>query len=147
MPSYYANLKILGIECRTRLADATVYKKLSDDFDYDMMVNSWPASLSPGNELIDYWNSTSADVPGSRNLIGVKNKVVDELVKAIIQANDKETLVASVKALDRVLLWNYYVVPQWYLPYFRMLYWNKFQHPKVSAPYDGGYGLMTWWAK
>lgn len=147
MPSYYANLKLLGIDAHTRLADASVFKKLTDDFDFDMVVNGWPASLSPGNELLDYWNSASADVPGSRNWVGAKDKVIDELVKGIITAEDKESLVASVKALDRVLLWNYFVVPQWNLPFFRILYWDKYEHPAVTPKYDSQFGLYTWWAK
>ena len=112
-----------------------------------MMVNSWGASLSPGNELLDYWHSASANVKGSRNLVGATNKVIDALVQKIVTAEDKETLVASVKALDRVLLWNYYAVPQWYLPYFRILYWDKFAHPTTMPIYDSQFGLYTWWTK
>ncbi len=147
LPSYMGNLKILGIDSSIKLADTSTYKKLTDDFDYDMIINSWPASLSPGNELWDYWNSGSAEIKGSQNATGTKNPVVDDLVKQIIVAKDKETLVATVKALDRVLLWNYYAVPQWGITSFRIVYWDKFAHPEVTPKYDGQFGLWTWWFK
>ena len=147
MPSYMNNLKVLGIRSNIKLADTATYKKLTDDFDYDMIINSWPASRSPGNELWDYWNSGSADVAGSQNATGTKNPVLDELLKQVITAKDKETLIASVKALDRVLLWNYYAVPQWGITSFRILYWDKFAHPATMPKYDEQFGLWTWWVK
>ena len=147
MPSYINNLRVLGIDATVKLADTSTYKKLTDEFDYDMIINSWPASLSPGNELVEYWNSGSADVKGSQNAVGVKNKAIDALLKQIVMAKDKETLVNTVKALDRVLLWNYYVVPQWGITSFRILYWDKFMHPAITPKYDGQFGLWTWWVK
>ena len=147
IPSFIANLKMLGIESKIKTADTSTYKKLTDDFDYDMIVDSWPAPLSPGNELADYWLSSSADIKGSRNSVGAKSPAIDELVKQIISAKDKETLVANMRAFDRVLLNSYYVIPQWNLPYFRILYWNKFAKPAISPKYDGQFGLYTWWAK
>jgi microcin C transport system substrate-binding protein len=146
-PSFEANLKLLGIDTKIVSVDPSSYKKRVDDFDFDMMVSSFGASLNPGNELVDYWDSKSADIKGSRNIIGVKNPIIDELVKKIINAKDKETLIATTRALDRVLMNSYYVIPQWHIPYFRILYWNKFARPEVLPKYDSQFGLWTWWAK
>ena len=104
---------------------------------------SWPESLSPGNEQIDYWTSGRADVPGSRNLAGIKDPVVDALVDQVIAAPDRQSLVNRTRALDRVLLWGAYVIPQWHIQDFRVAYWNKFDRPAIAPKY--ALGFDTWW--
>ncbi len=138
------NLKKLGIEAKFRVVDTSQYQTRMDNFDYDMTTMSFGQSLSPGNEQRDFWGSDKADVKGSRNVIGIKNPVVDELINLIIAAPDREELVALTRALDRVLLWNYYVIPQWHIDYHRIAYWDKFGKPAVSPKY--GLGVVdTWW--
>ena len=96
-----------------RVVDAAQYENRLRQWDYDIIVATWGQSLSPGNEQRGFWSSQAADSPGSRNLIGIKNPAVDALIERVIFAKDRDELVAATKALDRVLLWNFYVVPQW----------------------------------
>lgn len=139
------NLERLGIEARVRTVDTTQYKNRMDQFDFDVTVDVFGQSLSPGNEQRDFWSSASADTPGSRNTIGVKNPVVDELVELVISAPDREALVARCRALDRVLLWGHYVIPQWHIRSWRVAYWNKLTRPVADAPY--GLDFDAWWMK
>jgi microcin C transport system substrate-binding protein len=99
--------------------------------------------MSPGNEQRDYWGSDSADQQGGGNLMGVKNKAIDTLVGMVINTPDRRTLVTRVHALDRVLLHSYYVIPNWYLNYFRVASWNKFGRPQENPPY--ALALDAWW--
>ena len=147
MPPLAANLSVLGIKTKIKEVDTSQYKKIMEDFDFDMCVASWGQSLAPGTEQMDYWHSSSADVKSSNNIVGVKNPVIDELVLKIIKAQDKETLVATTKALDRILLWNHFVIPNWYIDGFRLLYWNKFGRPEIMPKYDSNFGLYNWWRK
>jgi microcin C transport system substrate-binding protein len=140
---FVKNLERLGIAARVRTVDTAQYQNRLDDFDFDMTVGVWPESLSPGNEQVDNWTSARADVPGSRNLAGVRDPVVDQLVALLIAAPDRQSLLARTRALDRVLLWGQYVIPQWYLPDFRLAYWDKFAHPRISPLY--ALGFDTWW--
>ncbi|MBR1778752.1 MAG: ABC transporter substrate-binding protein [Alphaproteobacteria bacterium] len=140
---YIRNLKRLGIAASLRAVDTTQYKNRVDSYDYDMIVHVWGQSTSPGNEQRYFWGSASADMPGSQNYAGIKNPAADELIEKIIEAPDRKKLVAAVKALDRVLLWEHYVVPHWYIPSVRLVYWDKFGMPNV--PVMKGVQLMTWW--
>ena len=137
------NLERLGITAHVRTVDAAQYKKRSDDFDFDMVVNSWGQSQSPGNEQREYWTSAFADQPGSQNMLGLKDPVVDALVDQLVASPDRASLVARTHALDRVLLWGHYVIPQWYLPYDRIAYWDKFGRPSVTPAQ--GVQIDTWW--
>jgi microcin C transport system substrate-binding protein len=138
------NLKKLGIEAKLRVVDTAQYKNRMDSFDFDMTVDTFGQSLSPGNEQRDFWGSTKADIKGSRNLIGVKSPVVDALIELIVSAPDRQELITRVHALDRVLLWGHYVIPQWHIGYFRVAYWNKFGRPATTPKY--GLGVAdTWW--
>lgn len=139
------NLARLGIEARVRTVDSTQYVNRVRSFDFDMIVASWGESLSPGNEQSMYWSSAAADQPGSRNLVGIRNPAVDTLVDLVIAAPDREELVARTRALDRVLLWNHYVIPQWHMGGSRLAYWDKFGMPS-SIPMRG-YQLYSWWSK
>ncbi|MDG2286304.1 MAG: extracellular solute-binding protein [Alphaproteobacteria bacterium] len=138
------NLKRLGIEMSIRSVDVAQYQQRTDTFDFDMIVGGIGQSLSPGNEQRDFWHSSKADIQGSRNQIGIKDPVVDALVDLVIQAPDRESLVARTRALDRVLLWGHYLVPHFHLRASRLIYWNKFGRPKVVAKYSNGYP-GTWW--
>ena len=108
-----------------------------------MTVALWAQSLSPGNEQADFWGSEAARTPGSRNLAGISDPVVDELIAQIIAAPDRAGLVARTRALDRVLLFGYYIVPQFHLTAFRTVYWNRFARPATAPKYELGFD--TWW--
>ena len=141
---YIQSLKRLGIDARLRLIqDDSQYQKKLDDFDFDMVVSVFPASITPGNELRDLFSSQAADTSGSRNLAGIRHEAVDSLVERIITADDRAAVIVSVKALDRVLLWNHYVVPHWHIGYFRIAWWNMFSRPAIQPPYN--LALDFWW--
>ena len=137
------NLKRIGIEARIRLVDQSQYVNRLRSFDFDMAMLVWGQSDSPGNEQRDFWSSAAARSPGSSNYLGVSDPVVDELIEGIIAAPDREGLVARTRALDRVLLWGFYVIPAWYSSVDRVLYWDKFSYPEVSPA--RGVQIDTWW--
>ncbi len=137
------NLKRLGIEVRVRTVDSAQYQKRVQNFDYDMIVGTWGQSLSPGNEQRNYWGSDAAARIGSRNLAGLKDPVVDKLIEKLIAAPSRKDLVTYTRALDRVLLWKFLVIPHFHIPFDRVLYWNMFGIPKVTP--DSGASLFTWW--
>ena len=137
------NLERLGIHVGVRTIDTAQYRRRLDDFDFDMIVASWPESQSPGNEQRNYWGSDFAARQGSQNLIGIKSPVVDALIEAVIAAPDRAALVDRVHALDRVLQWGFWVIPQWHLTYDRVAYWDKFGYPSVVPPQ--GVQLDAWW--
>ncbi|WP_252179951.1 extracellular solute-binding protein [Endozoicomonas sp. 4G] len=141
------NLEAMGIKATLRIVDVSQYINRLRSFDFDMVVSRIPQSSSPGNEQKDFWSSESADLPGSRNLAGIKNPVVDGLIKEVINAESRENLVAAVKALDRVLLWNEYMIPQWYLDSRRVAYWQPLKHPLSDPDQEPLYqfDLDTWW--
>ena len=136
------NLERLGITARVRTVDTAQYKKRTDDFDFDVVMQVWPQSQSPGNEQRGYWDTAYADQPGSQNVLGLKDPVVDALVEQIISAPDRASLVARAHALDRVLQWGFYVVPNWYIAYDRYAYWDKFGKPPTPSQ---GAQIDTWW--
>ena len=138
------NMKRLGIVARIRIVDPAQYQNRINEFDFDIVVSTRGQSLSPGNEQRNFWTAASADVPGSGNLAGIRDPVVDELVDLLIQSPDRDTLVATTRALDRVLLWGHYVIPQWHIRSFRLVYWNKFGRPG-TRPKNGLGFPATWW--
>ncbi|MAZ00385.1 MAG: hypothetical protein CMH32_07610 [Micavibrio sp.] len=140
------NLKKIGIKATFRIVDTAQYQNRVLTHDYDMTVHTFPQSLSPGNEQIEYWHSSKADVEGSRNWLGIKSPVVDDLVMKIVNAESREDLVAYTRALDRVLKWGYYVIPQWHLNKFRLAYNSKIAMPETMAPYASDL-TSTWWVK
>jgi microcin C transport system substrate-binding protein len=137
------NLERMGVTARVRTVDPAQYEKRMETFDYDMAVVAFGESLSPGNEQREFWGSQAAGEPGSRNLIGIKDKVVDELIEELIQAPDRASLVAHTRALDRVLQYGYYVVPHFHLSAFRVAVWDKFRRPAIAPKY--AVGMETWW--
>lgn len=140
---FAGNLKRLGIEARIRTVDTAQYQNRLDGRDFDMIVSGWGQSLSPGNEQASYWTSEAADMQGSRNLAGIKNPVVDALVEQIIAAPDRASLIARTKALDRVLLWGHYVIPQYHAKGDRVAYWSKFSRPEITP--TQGVQIDAWW--
>ena len=137
------NLERMGINARVRTIDPAQYQKRMETFDYDMTVVGFGESLSPGNEQREFWGSQAADEQGSNNLLGIKNPVIDELIEELIRAPDRPSLVAHTRALDRVLQYGYYVIPNYHLSAFRVAYWDKFRRPAISPKY--AVGLDTWW--
>lgn len=141
--AFAKNLERLGITARVRTVDTAQYQNRLDTFDFDVSVTVWGQSVSPGNEQLDFWHSSTADTPGSRNLAGIKDPAVDRLVEAVIAAPDRESLVARTRALDRVLLWGHHVIPHWHVQSWRVAYWDRFARPAVAPRY--GLGFDTWW--
>lgn len=145
MLPFIENLRKIGIQAVFRNLEVNIFKNRLDKFDFDMAILSYRVSQMPGNEQRDYWGSESADIQGSNNVIGIKNPVVDALIKGIVSAQEKEDYVAYVKALDRVLLHEYYIIPQWYSPFSRVAYWDKFGQPQTDI--KTGFQPFTWWIK
>jgi microcin C transport system substrate-binding protein len=139
------SLERIGVTTSVRVVDDSQYESRLRAFDFDMIIDQWGESLSPGNEQREFWGSQAADVSGSRNAVGIKNPAVDALIEKVIFARDRGELVAATKALDRVLLWNFYVVPQYSYPFSRYARWDRFSHAEPLPKY-GRSGLPTlWW--
>lgn len=139
------SLERLGIAVSVRTIDPTQYENRLRSWDFDIVVSSWPESLSPGNEQREYWGSQAADMAGSRNIIGIKNPAVDKLIERVIFSKDRDDLVAATRALDRVLLWNHYVVPQWNYPKVRTARWDRFGRPAELPKYGLSGFPAIWW--
>ncbi len=143
---YGEALKRLGIHVTVRSVDDVQYENRLRRWDFDIVaVASWEESLSPGNEQREYWGSQSADTAGSRNIIGIKNPAVDALIDCIVAATDRDDLTAAAKALDRVLLWNHYVVPQWNYPKARTARWDRFGRPDRLPEFGQPAFPAIWW--
>ncbi len=143
---FVQNLKRLGVETSFRVVDSAQYQNRMNDFDFDMTISVFGQSSSPGNEQRDFWGSAKADMPGSRNYIGVKDPVVDELIEGIINATSRDDLVVKTRALDRVLLHSYYIIPHWHYNKWRIAYWSHLEHPETLSPLSPSI-TDTWWAK
>jgi microcin C transport system substrate-binding protein len=142
---YKPSLERIGITTSIRVADDAQYENRMRSFDYDMTIGTWGQSLSPGNEQREFWGSQAADTPGSRNLVGIKNPAVDALIEKVIFAKDRETLVATSRALDRVLLWNFYVVPQFTYGFSRYARWDRFSHAELPKYARSGLPSLWWY--
>ncbi len=143
---YKPSLERLGAMVSVRTVDDAQYENRLRQWDFDIIVASWGESLSPGNEQRGFWGSQAADQPGSRNLIGIKNEAVDLLIDRVIFAKSRAELVAATKALDRVLLWNHYVVPQWNYGKIRSARWDRFGHPDPLPKYGlSAFPTIWWW--
>lgn len=143
------NLRKLGIILHYRTVDVSLYIRRSRTFDFDLMVSSYPQSQSPGNELYNLWHSSSAQQEGSRNLIGINNKVIDKLIEHVVFAKNREDVIIAARALDRVMLHQDYLIPNWYIAEHRLAYWDKFVYPKKLPLYFSAdnWVLSTWWRK
>ena len=144
---YVKALKKLGINVTVRHVEVSQYINRLRKFEFDMIVGTFGQSLSPGNEQMEYWHSTTAGNAGGRNLAGIQHPVVDALVESIIRAPDRQQLIYRTRALDRVLLNQYFTIPQWHIGSHRLAYWDKFGKPDIAPKYDSGFnlGLLTWW--
>jgi microcin C transport system substrate-binding protein len=143
------NLAKLGIRMNYRTVDVSLYIKRQRTFDFDMMVSSFSQSQSPGNELVNYWHSSTANQEGARNLAGIADPVVDDLIKKLIYAEQRRDKLIIAHALDRVLLWGEYLVPNWYIDVHRVAYWDKFEMPKTAPLYyeAESWVVSSWWQR
>ncbi|MHC5306468.1 extracellular solute-binding protein [Bartonella sp. LJL80] len=141
---FLANLQRLGIDATMRVVDASQYQNREANYDFDLVVKAIGQSDSPGNEQLEFWGSKAADRPGGYNVAGIKNPAVDTLINRVIYAENRDELVAATRALDRVLLWNYYIIPQWYADHLNIAYWNKFGIPQPQ-PEASGVDIASWW--
>ena len=141
---YIKNLAKLGIEAKLRSIDPTQYQNRVTNYDYDAVVMSFGQSLSPGNEQRDYWSSAAADRPGGRNYIGIKDAAVDALIEKLIFARSRQELVTATRALDRVLISNHYIMPQWHAPHERLAYWQGLVRPANMPKYGLGFPTIWW---
>jgi microcin C transport system substrate-binding protein len=143
---YQTCLHRLGISVTVRYVDDVQYFNRLREWDFDIVVVNWLETLTPGGEQRDYWGSAAADTPGSRNLVGIKNPAVDTLIERIIFAESRDDLVAATRALDRVLLWNHYVVPQWNFNTLRTARWDRFGRPGRMPEYGlSAFPALWWW--
>ena len=142
---YRPSLVRLGIDVTVRSVDDVQYENRLRNFDFDIIIASWPQSLSPGNEQRDLWSSQAAATHGSRNYVGIKNTAVDALIERVIFAKSRDELVAATRALDRVLLWNHYVVPQFTHDKVWAARWNRFGRPDPLPMYGGAAFPTVWW--
>jgi microcin C transport system substrate-binding protein len=142
---YVQNLKKIGINATIRTVDASQYTNRTRSFDYDVIVKLWATSANPGNEQADFWGSAAADRQGSNNIAGIKNPAVDALVRKVIFAPNRDEQVAAARALDRVLLANSYVIPQFYRGEMFIAYWNTLIRPENLPQYGVGFP-DAWWS-
>ncbi|MEK6202391.1 MAG: extracellular solute-binding protein [Desulfobulbaceae bacterium] len=148
MAPYVNNLKKIGVQAEYRTIDPALYVEREQKFDFDMIVHVYGQSVSPGNEQRNFWHSASADIPGSKNLAGIKNPAVDAMVDKIIYARTQEELTAACKALDRILWYGYYLVPNWFMDGHRLAHRDIFNEPEtLPLYYDYLQLLMSWWRK
>ena len=143
---YVASLKKIGIDARLRIVDSSQYINRVRSFDYDMMYGLWAQTMNPGNEQVDYWGSASVDRPGSRNYAGIADPAVDQLIQMITFAPNREEQEAAIRAMDRVLLANHFVVPMFYSGEVKIAYWNQITHPERLPEYGIGFPDI-WWSK
>lgn len=137
------NLERIGVGLELRIIDSAQYQKRMEDFDYDVTTHLWLQTDSPGNEQYDYWHSRNVDVPGSLNVAGIADPVIDAIIPIIVRASSREEQVAATKALDRVLLWRDYTLLQYFAPTNRIAYTNKFSRPEILP--RNAIGLSFWW--
>ena len=141
---YVENLASIGVDARLRTVDRAQYKQRLDQFDFDMILMTLDQTLSPGLEQWQYFHSSQAGVKGSKNYAGVSNPIVDHLLERLLAAQTREEQLSAGRALDRVLLWQHYIIPNWYLNYHRLAYRNRFAFV-TTPPYT--LGLSAWWLK
>jgi microcin C transport system substrate-binding protein len=142
---YQQALRRIGIDVSVRSIDSGQFVNRVRSRDFDMIYSGWGQSNSPGNEQLDFWGSEAADRETSRNYGGIKDPAVDAIIKRIIFATGREEQVAAVAALDRVMMWNQYVIPSYYILADRIAYWNRFDHPDPFPKFDIGFPTVWWW--
>lgn len=142
---FIKNLERIGVKASFRVVDTAQYQNRINAFDFDMTISVFGQSNSPGNEQRDFWSSEKADIEGSRNTIGIKDPVIDELIEMIIRATSREDLVTKTRAMDRILLWNHYVIPMWHYPKWRIAHWKKLERPENMSDISPLI-VDTWWS-
>lgn len=142
---FIKNMERMGVRANFRIVDPAQFQRRTDTFDFDMLIGGFGQSDSPGNEQRDFWGSDKADMQGSRNLIGIKDPVIDELIEGVIQAKSRKDLITKTRAMDRILLWNHYVIPMWHYPKWRIAYWNNIQRPETLSGMNPLIS-QTWWS-
>jgi microcin C transport system substrate-binding protein len=142
---YKPSLEKVGLTVSVRTVDQAQYENRLRGWDFDIITFGWGQSLMPGNEQRGYWGSAAADQVGSDNVMGIKNPAVDAMIEKVIYAKTREELVAAARALDRVLLWNQFVVPQWSYAKLRTARWNRFSHPETMPKYGMSAFPAVWW--
>ena len=143
MLPFIENLRKIGIKMTFRNLETNIFKNRLDKFDFEMAILGFQMSNLPGNELKELFGSQSADVHGSYNMMGIKNEAIDGLIDIIISSNDKQEYQEAIRALDRVILNEHYMIPQWYSPHNRVAYRKGLKHPKTDFP--PGFNPFTWW--
>ena len=143
---FIQNLERIGVKATFRVVDAAQYQNRITAFDFDMTIGVFGQSNSPGNEQRDFWGSEKADIEGSRNTVGIKDPVLDQLIEELIQTDSRQDLVDHVRAMDRILLHGHYVIPMWHYPYWRIAYWNHIERPETLSGISPLISF-TWWAK
>ena len=144
--AYQESLERLGIDVAVRVVDAVQYENRIRDWDFEIVIAGWDESLTPGNEQRNYWGSRAAHTPGSRNMVGIADQAIDTLIDRIVFATDRDELVAATHALDRVLLWHNYVVPQWTYHNVRTARWDRFGKPERMPVYGlSAFPAIWWW--
>ncbi|SVD61348.1 uncharacterized protein METZ01_LOCUS414202, partial [marine metagenome] len=143
---YKNNLKRIGLNLDIKVVQIAKYEEILRNFNYDMIVANYPQSRSPGNEQRSMWSSEAERTPGSRNYMGIKNPAIDELINAIVEAQSRKELVNNIQAMDRILTHQFYIVPNWYIPYDRIVYWNKFSRPNTNPSQSLIINnILEWW--
>lgn len=140
---FIKNLKRLGVDASSRVVDTAQYTERLRNYDFDMATGGFGQTISPGNEQREFWSSAAGKRPGSRNLMGIDDPVIDALIENLITAPTYEDLKPAVHALDRVLTWNFFVIPQFHAAYDRIAYWNKFGHSDINP--SQGTDILSWW--
>ncbi|MFK5984608.1 MAG: extracellular solute-binding protein [Pseudomonadota bacterium] len=145
--AFSRNLEKLGIKMTYRIIDQALYRRKLQAFDFDMTTMRYGQKQSPGNELMNRWHSSSADIEGSSNHAGIKHPVIDALLIELVKTKDRELLINYAKVIDRILLNEHYLVPQWYIAYHRVAYWNIFGWPETLPKYFNAkdWMIQTWW--
>ena len=143
---FIKNLERIGVKATFRVVDTAQYQNRMTAFDYDMTISGFGQSNSPGNEQRDFWGSEKAAIEGSRNYIGIQDPVLDQLIEELIQTSSRQDLVTHVRAMDRILLWNHYVIPMWHYPKWRIAHWSHIQRPDPLSDISPLISF-TWWSK
>lgn len=143
---FIKNLERIGVKANYRAIDPAQYQNRMNNYDFEMTSGLFGQSNSPGNEQREFWGSATANTPGSRNIIGVSDPVVDALIDMIVSAPSREELVVRCRALDRVLQWGFYGVTNWHMPAWRIAYWDRYGAP-AKNPEFGLPVVETWWKK
>ncbi|MCG8490891.1 MAG: extracellular solute-binding protein [Sneathiellales bacterium] len=142
---FIRNLERIGVDARIRILDAASWQNRLRSFDFDIIVRRQSQPAYPGVGLRNWWGSNSADITGGLNIAGIKNKAVDALIEEVVKAESRDQMITAARALDRVLMWGHYTIPQWYKASHFIAYWDRFGRPEAKPPGYDRAALNTWW--